>query len=176
MLNDVIHENQTGFIASRFMGDNIRQIYNIIFETKERQIPGFLLLVDFEKTFDTVSWDFIKRMLEYFNFGPSFRKWIKLFYNSPESCIIQNGYMSNYFKLQRGCRQGDPTSSYLFILCAEVLGNLIRVDPDIKGTCISLNNNVYKLCQYADDTQIFLDGTESSLKRTLNILNVFHKN
>ena len=68
-----------------------------------------------------------------------------------------------FFGLQRGCRQGDPISPYIFLLCAEVLSQMIRKDNLIKG--IIIENKEFKLSQYADDTQIFLDGSEISLKK-----------
>ena len=71
--------------------------------------------------------------------------------------------MSEFFRLQRGCRQGDPISPYIFLLCAEVLSQMIRKDNLIKG--IIIENKEFKLSQYADDTQIFLDGSEISLKK-----------
>ena len=68
--------------------------------------------------------------------------------------------MSDAFNLRRGCRQGDPISPYLFILCAEILGKMVRQNSDIKG--LTINGTEYKLSQYADDTQLILDGTEKS--------------
>ena len=172
VLHKLIHEDQKGFIAGRFIGENVRLIYDILFETKQQEIPGLLLSVDFQQAFDSVSWKFIAKTLDYFNFGPSFKKWIKTFQNGSESCILQNGHMSDYFCLQRGCRQGDPISPYIFILCAEVLSHMIRKDTSIKG--IVIHNNEFKLSQYADDTQIFLDGTEISLRKTLQKLQFFY--
>ena len=77
-----------------------------------------------------------------------------------------------FFNLKRGCRQGDPISPYIFILCAEVLGKMIRENEIITG--VNINGKEFRLSQYADDTQIFLDGTEQSLKETLNILKKFN--
>ena len=128
--------------------------------------------MDFEKAFDTVSWKFFEKVLDYFNFGPSVKLWIKLFQNGSESCIIQNGHMSDFLQLKRGCRQGDPLSPYIFILCAEILGKLISKNQTLKG--IIINGKEFRLSQYADDTQIFLDGTEKSLKETLSILNLYY--
>lgn len=171
-LDKIIHEDQKGFLPGRFLGENIRLIYDILFETKQQEIPGLILSVDFQQAFDTISWKFIQKTLDYYNFGPSFKKWIRIFQNGAESCILQNGYLSGFFGLQRGCRQGDPISPYIFILCAEVLGYMIRKDNSIHG--IVVNNNEFKLSQYADDTQIFLDGTEDSLQNTLNVLQTFY--
>ena len=172
VLHKLIHEDQKGFISGRFIGENIRLIYDILFETKQQEIPGLILSIDFQQAFDSVSWKFIHKTLDYFNFGPSFKRWIEIFQNGSESCILQNGHMTEYFSLQRGCRQGDPISPYIFILCAEVLSHMIKKDKDIKG--ILINNKEFKLSQYADDTQIFLDGTEITLRKTLEKLNTFY--
>ena len=43
--------------------------------------------------------------------------WIKTFLNDQESCVINGGVISQYFKLEKGARQDDPVSAYLFILC-----------------------------------------------------------
>ena len=75
--------------------------------------------------------------------------------------------MSDAFNLQRGCRQGDPISPYLFNLCAEILGKMVRKDKDIKG--IYINGKEYKLSQYADDIQLLLDGSEKSLKAAIKL-------
>jgi len=68
-------------------------------------------------------------------------------------------------------RQGCPLSPYLFILCAEVLGNAIRRDEEIRG--IKISGTECKLSQYADDTTMILDGSELSFSRTLYLLDIF---
>ena len=110
--------------------------------------------------------------MDYFNFELSVKSWIKLFQKGSESCIIQNGHMSDFLKLKRGYRQGDPNSPYIFILCTEILGKMIRKNQTVKG--ISINGKEFRLSQYADDTQIFLNGTERSLQEILSILNMFY--
>ena len=172
VLDNLINENQKGFIAGRFLGENVRLIYDILFEAKKQNVPGLLLSIDFEKAFDTVSWGFISDVLDYFNFGNSIKKWISLFQQGSETRILQNGFMSYSFYLGRGCRQGDPISPYLFILCAEILGKMILKNNDIKG--ILINGKEYKLSQYADDTQLILDGTEKSLKAAMETLKQFY--
>ena len=90
VLDSLIREDQKGFISGRCISANVRQIYDVLFETKNQELPGLILSVDFEKAFDTVSWEFIENVLKYFNFGPSIISWIKLFQSGSESCIIQN--------------------------------------------------------------------------------------
>ena len=62
----------------------------------------------------------------------------------------QNGWSSGFFTLSRGVRQGCPLSPYLFILCAEILGNAVRNDPKVRG--IKVLDTECKISQYADDT------------------------
>ena len=88
VLDKLISEEQKGFIAGRFIAENVRTIYDILFETKNEELPALILSINFEKAFDTVSWNFIMKVLKYLNFGPSVIKWINFFQNGSESCII----------------------------------------------------------------------------------------
>ena len=173
VLPKLIHSDQRGFMSGRFIGENTRIIYDILQITKEKHIPGVILLVDFEKAFDSVSWSFMSKTLDFFGFAENFSKWIKLLNTNVKLCVIQSGIFSNFFDIGRGCRQGDPASPYLFNLCAEILGILIRQNKTIKG--ISIGGKDFCLLQYADDTCLFLDGNEKSLKSALDLLFLFSK-
>jgi hypothetical protein len=76
--------------------------------TEEENIPGLLLLIGFEKAFETVSWDFIDNVLTFFNFGSSVKKWVSLFRSDIISVVNQGGDLSDRINIQKGCRQGDP--------------------------------------------------------------------
>ena len=70
--------------------------------TEDYNMPGLIMMIDFEKAFDTLSFTFIEKCLEIFHFGPMFRKWISLFLYNTETCVILNGFLSNFFKVKRG--------------------------------------------------------------------------
>ena len=139
--------------------------------TEQNDIPGLLVLIDFEKTFDSVSWSFIQKVLKFLNFGPSICRWIETLYYNITSSVIQCGHMSEFFNIGRRCRQGDPFSPYIFILCAEFLAVKIRHNTNIKG--FHINGTEFKISQYADDTTLFLDGSTESLNQTLWELECF---
>ena len=141
--------------------------------TEDNNMPGLVMMIDFEKAFETLSFTFIEKCLKLFNFGPMFRKWISLFLYNTETCVILNGFLSNFFKIERGCRQGDPISAYIFILCAEILAIKIKQNKDVKG--IIIDGEEYKISQFADDTSLLLDGSEKLLNAVLKIYIYFQK-
>ena len=58
-------------------------------------------------------------------FSPSFISWVNLFYNHVQSAVNVNGYLSPFFSLSRGVRQGCPLSPLLNFLASEVLVKFI---------------------------------------------------
>ena len=69
---------------------------------KRYQIEGRLISIDFKKAFDSVSRDFLFRILSAFHFGPSFRQWIQTFYNNISSCVLNNGFSTAPLEVQQG--------------------------------------------------------------------------
>ena len=89
------------------------------------------------------------------------------------SRVTQCGWLSEPFTLQRGCRQGDPLSPYVFILCAEFLNRAIINAPEIQGFVIKGHEK--KLTQFADDTSLFLDGSKRSLRKAISVLKTYEE-
>jgi len=159
LIPKLIGLHQTGFVKGRYINDTIRTLYDIIDYCHITGTCGLLLLIDFEKAFDSLNWKYMFTVLKNMNFGESFINWVRLFYNNVESCISNNGISSSYFKINCGVRQGDPLSSYLFILCVEVMSRTIIQNKNIRG--ISVGDQELKLLQYADDTTAVLKDEQS---------------
>ena len=128
--------------------------------TKDKNKPGILFFIDFEKAFDSLEWDFLNKCLELFNFGPELIRWVNIFYKNIQSCVINNGLCCDYFNIERGVRQGDPLSPYLFVTAVEILAIAIRNNDSIKG--IEINDLETKLLQFADDTTAVLSDLNSA--------------
>ena len=95
MLPKLISRDQLGFIKDRFIGENLQLMDSVIKYTAAKGIRGLHLYLDFEKAFDTLEWPVIHKTLI---------KWINVFHCGIESCILNNGWSSNLFKLSRGVR------------------------------------------------------------------------
>ena len=96
--------------------------------TQAKKFPGILLFTDVEKAFDSLEWDYLNRCLQLFNFGPDLMRWVNTFYMNVQSCVINNGLCPHYFNVERGVRQRDPLSPYLFDICVEILAIAVRND------------------------------------------------
>ena len=173
VLDRIICEEQRGFIRGRYIGENIRLIYDMIHESNHQKINGLLLVADFEKAFDTMSREYIMECLDIYGFGPSLKRWIATLNYESTAIVVQNGHLTKPFPVERGCRQGDPISPYIFLIGCDILTRMIKNKREIRG--IQINDIEYRITQYADDTKIFLDGTETSLRATLCVFNLFYE-
>ena len=117
------------------------------------------ITADIEKAFDSMSHDFLIAALTKFGFGDYFIDWIKILLNNNESCIINGGRTSRYFKLQRGARQGDPIAAYLFIIALELFFIMVRSDDYVQK--LRICDYDFLLSAYADDTTFFVKDIDS---------------
>ncbi len=172
VIKTIIAPDETGYIKGRYIGENLKMVIDLIDFLKIKNNPGMLLQLDFEKVFDSVSWNFLHETLKKFGFGDTFRKWIKILYNNSECCVTNNGYHSNFFSITRGIRQGCPISALLFIIVVEVMAINIRLNNEIKG--IRVDKKVIKISQLADDTTLLLEDLDS-VKIVIDLLSDFSK-
>ena len=159
ILPDLIHYNQNAYVKGRSIFDAVRNIDDVLEYTKQSEQSGILVTIDFEKPFDSLDHKFLLKVLHTFNFGPSFIQWIRTFYSNVSSCVINNGFATNYFSVDRGVRQGDPLSPLLFILSLEVMACSIRQNDKIRG--IKIKNEEVKLSLFADHMTCFLRNKSS---------------
>ena len=171
VLSSLINEDQTGFIPNRFLGDNLRLLYDVISYVNEENMSAMLLCLDFEKAFDSIDWGFMHKVLSFFGFGPDFCRWVNTFQHNIKATVSVNGQISTWFPIERGCRQGDPISPYLFILCVEILGIMIRENSNIRG--IIIGEVEHKISQFADDTEMTLHGDRQSFEEAMQVLDHF---
>ena len=112
IIHKLVYTDRTAYVKGRFIGESVRLIEDLLEYVDQENEDGILFAVEIEKTFDSVEHSFIYATLEKFGFGGNFIQWIRTLLNDAQSCVVNNGFSTGYFKLQRGNRQGDPPSPY----------------------------------------------------------------
>eukprot|EP00268_Persea_americana_P005048 TRINITY_DN11696_c0_g1_i8.p1 TRINITY_DN11696_c0_g1~~TRINITY_DN11696_c0_g1_i8.p1 ORF type:complete len:234 (+),score=29.37 TRINITY_DN11696_c0_g1_i8:35-736(+) len=94
-------------------------------------------------------------------------KWVQECVSSSWISIMINGSPKGFFQAQRGLRQGDPLSPFLFLLVAEALGRIIKgaVGAGLfEGFRVARNFQAISHLQFADDTLIFCGENEDQIR------------
>ena len=129
----LVTSDQTAYIPGRFIVKVSRLISDILDYTDAAQLEGYIFATDMEKALDSVDNNFIIAALEAYGFGPNFVQWVKTLLYDQKSCVMNNSHSTGYFNLERGTRQGDPISAFLFALTIEVLFIMVRSNVNIRG-------------------------------------------
>src|SRR5688572_3970374 len=104
------------------------------------------------KAYDRVAHSWLFAVLERMGFSPTFCRWIKNLYSASQSAILVNGFVSHFFHIQSGVRQGDALSCALFILAATSLYLALKRMNGLPGVACLPNGDRLSSVQYADDT------------------------
>ena len=177
VVDSIVHHNQSGFLKGRTIAQHIRLLDDIINHTSKVKGHGLLVSLDFQKAFDTVEKDTILAALRRFNFGPYFTGLIKTIISNTECCVQNGGWISEFFKTERGIKQGCCVSPILFVLVVELLAIKLRANKEVQGIIShQLNDSIseLKVLQYADDTTLLLRN-KRSLMIALQDIDQFYK-
>lgn len=170
-LESLIVKEQTGFMPNRRISQNIRRMLDIIHFTEQSKEPALLLNLDLYKCFDTMAHNSIAQVLQHYGFGTYFIETVMLLYNNLQSCVQNNGYSSTWFPICRGSPQGSPASTAIFLVCGQLMYDLIQNNDKIEGVIINGRKNL--MLQFADDTNLFLafkQATVDAVEQTLQII------
>ena len=128
MLDKLVSPLQIAFVLDRKRMDNMIIVQELIHTMKQKKgKQGYMAIkVDLEKVYDRLEWHFICDMLNMYNIPPKMISLIMSCISGSSISVLFNGGCLEPFLPTRGIRQGDPLSPYLFILCMELLGFLIK--------------------------------------------------
>ena len=103
--------------------------------------------------------------------------WIRGYLQSTRLSVLVNGSPTKEFKMQKGVRQGDPLSPFLFILAMEGLNIAMKAAGDksiFKGVKIPHSGTVISHLFYADDALFIGEWSEDNIKNLARVLRCFH--
>ncbi|XP_048630790.1 uncharacterized protein LOC125604440 [Brassica napus] len=179
-LHNIITENQSAFIPGRLITDNVLISHELMhsLHTKNLKNKFMALKLDIAKAFDKVEWSFIDLVMEKMGFCRQWRDWIMKCISTVSYSVLINGEPSRTIKPQRGLRQGDPISPYLYIICTEGLSRLIKQniqEKKIHGFQASRSGPPISHLLFADDSLLFCKATEEEAINISKILKTYQK-
>ena len=179
VLPDIISDNQSAFVPGRLITDNVLIAYELshVLLNKKRGGEGIeAMKADMSKAYDRVEWDFLRAMLLKLGFGT---RWIDLVMNCVTIVRYQikiTGELTEQFTPTRGLRQGDPSSPYLFVICAEGLSALLhdaKASGRIGGVKICPTAPMVSHLLFADNSVLLLKAKREEAEALRDILDLY---
>jgi exonuclease III len=177
VIGSVISESQSAFIKGRQILDGILVANEVVDEARRQNKELLLFKVDFEKAFDSIDWRYLDAVLLKMGFPTLWRKWIKECIGTASASVLVNGSPTDEFNLERGLRQGDPLSPFLFLLAAEgfnVLMESFLLHNIFTGYKVGASDPVVvSHLQFADDTLILGEKSWANIRAMRAVLLLF---
>lgn len=174
----MISPNQVSYVPDRNISDNVMIAQEILF--KFRKSTGkkgfFAWKIDLSKAYDRLRWDFIESVLFETKLPHNLVKLIMHCVTSTSFQISFNGELTDSFKAQRGIRQGDPLSPYIFVLCMEKLSHLIHTAVSVhrwKPVKASQSGPKVSHLFFADDLMLFAEASTTQADTLKECLDLF---
>lgn len=178
VLKYIISENQSALIQGRLIIDNIIIGYECINAIKDQRNVGKDMVafkIDLSKAYDRVEWPYSKEIMLRLGFD---NRWVNLILNCISSAsvsVLINGDQKGNFISNRGLRQGDLLSPYLFLLVAEGLSHLL-LDANSKGLLSGVrcaNGPSISHLLFANDSLIFCKADAKELVFLKSLLKTY---
>jgi hypothetical protein len=174
LIPTLVHPDQTWFVSGRNITENFIYAADIIQSCHKRKASAIVLKIDFQKAFDSVSWEDLDRIPKAKGFPDLWCSWVKKLHNSGQSAILLNGVPDPWIQCKRGLRQGNPLSPFLFIIVADVLQRLLLQASSLDLIAHPLDPALpCPVLQYADDTLIILKADHNHIQNLQNYLLLF---
>jgi len=157
---------QYGFMPDRGTSNAIFNLRMISERSIQHQQDVFLCFIDYQKAFDRVKHAELLKMLRNINIDLKDLRVIRNLYQQQKAAVRLSGETTDWFKIERGVRQGCVMSPDLFNLYSEtILRTLQDVDEGVIINGHKINN-----MRYADDT-VLLASSERGLQLLLDKTN-----
>lgn len=137
---------------------------------------AFSIKTDLEKAYNRLQWSFIKETMEDIGLSHRFSDLVMQCISTSNMHVLWNGEVLGEFHPTRGIRQGDPLSSYLFMLCIENLFQMINVAIDHdqwKPIRRVRGGPLISHLAFADDVLLFAETSECQITLMKDVLNLF---
>ncbi|KAL3637949.1 hypothetical protein CASFOL_018397 [Castilleja foliolosa] len=176
VVESIISQCQFAFVRGRNILESNIIVNEVVDETLKKNKSIFLFKIDFEKAYDSIDHVFLLDILKGFGFDKKWCNWIKCCVSSASSSVIINGSPSSEFSMEKGLRQGDPMSPFLFLLVAECLGLMVQKAVSMgrfRPVRVGKKEVEVSMLQFADDTLFIGEANNENIFTLKSILRMF---
>jgi hypothetical protein len=169
LMDSLITPFQNAFIQGRQITDNIILAHEVFEYLKKKRKGkwGFVALkLDMNKAYDRINWPFLTAVLMTMGFRTKWITWVSQYVHTVSYSLLLNGSPTETFKPNRGLRQGDPLSPYLFLMCANILSCALLKQENLhnlKGIKIGRSTQPLTHLLFADDSFLFFKNDNKSI-------------
>ena len=157
VLPSILCEAQAAYCPGRDISFNNRILQHAKTYASREGLDFCIVSLDAQKAFDSVSHEYLGKVLEAYDFPNEFLQVFRTLYSGLTAVVQVNGFISPEFKIHRGVKQGDALSCGLFVLGIDPLLRNIIANPNIVGLSVPLNGAEeieIKALAYADDVTV----------------------
>ena len=126
VVGKVVSKAQGAFVEGRQILDAVLIANEAIDAILKNNECGILCKLDIEKAYDHVDWSFLLTIMQKMGFGEKWVGWIKWCISTASFSMLVNDTFTGFFQSSRDLRQGDPLSTYLFVIAMEVFSCLLK--------------------------------------------------
>ena len=181
ILPQLISPTQSAFVPGRLITDNILVAYETLHTMhghKKGKTRSLALKLDISKAYDRVEWTFLKRIMVKLGFPNAWIERVMCCVSTSSFSVKINGKAYGNIIPSRGLRQGDPLSSYLFLLCAEGFTSLLakaEMENRIHGVSICRRAPSITHLLFADDSLLFCQSKQEEVQVIMDTLQLYAK-
>lgn len=178
-LPEIISDTQGAFVSGRLISDNVIIAHEMIhgLRTGDKIVEEWMAIkTDMSKAYDRVKWNFLEILMEKMGFDRVWVRWIMACVSTMSFSVLLNGNSHGFIRPERGIRQGDPLSPFLFISCDEALVSCLnRAEEDgrLHGIKLATSCPAIHHLLFADDSILLCKTNRAEAEEIMACLRLY---